>query len=865
MGEGTTGKGGRAKPRIRSKAKAAPAARTRKLAAKKATAPAKKTAAPLKKTKAPVARKNASGSKVAKPAPANKNRRRSSASGNRRGARRRASGIAFTSLQILRPLLLRLLLVAVVGLCGYGAWLDIQVRSQFEGKRWAVPAVLYARPMEVYPEQVLSPEDFRSELEASGFSKSSQLARPGTFRVGTYSISVRTRAFQFWDGREPARKVRVNFDKRRVTGLSSHSGPVPLLRVEPAIIARIYPAHREDRVLVRLPEVPELLVKALIATEDRAFWSHWGVSLKSVARAVWANLRAGRTVQGGSTLTQQLAKNFFLTSERTLTRKLREAAIALILEARYPKTEILQAYLNEVYLGQHGRRAVHGFGLAARFYFGRPLTELRTEELALLVALVRGASYYDPRRQPERAKARRDLVLEQLANQGILNPSEAARAQRRGLGVTAKPGPSNTAHPAFVDLVRRQLSRDYRKEDLMSEGLRIFTTLAPRSQAAAESALQSGLYRLSKKSKAKNRTGLQGAVVITAADSAEVLAVVGGRDPQASGFNRALDAIRPIGSLVKPAIYLAALERHGQYSLATPLDDSPVSVPGPSGTWRPRNYDGRSHGRVPLHTALSRSYNLATVRLGMALGLPEVRDSLKRLGVRRTIPKVPAVLLGALELAPLDVAQMYQTLASGGFHMPLRTIREVTGPNGRPLAKYPLSGRQVVSAESAYLLRAGLEQVVNNGTARHAKARLPAALRAGGKTGTTDDLRDSWFAGFAGDRVAVVWIGRDDNRPAGLTGSSGALRVWTDLMRRIAPRPKVQAVPEGVIWAWTDGGTGESSEARCPGALELPFSKGTAPLGQGCSGRQAHRYVPRDSRPAAAAARTPALREEERG
>ena len=730
---------------------------------------------------------------------------------------------------------LRVGLLALVAGVFYGAWLDVQVRTLFEGRRWAVPAVLFARALDVYPGVNLTPAEFQRELEASGFTVSKRLERPGTFFRTANEVTLRSRPFQFWDGTEPARKLRVGFNQAGVSAIRDANGTVPLFRVEPAEIGRIYPLHHEDRVLIRLDEAPDTLLSALLVTEDRRFWSHFGVSPRSLLRAAWANLRAGRTVQGGSTLTQQLAKNFFLTPERTLVRKLREAAIALILEARYGKAEILETYLNEVFLGQHGQRAIHGFGLAARFYFGRPLTELRVEEHAMLVALIRGASHYDPRRHPERATARRNLILDLMAEHQKLSVEAAAAAKQRPLGVTAKPGSSGAAHPAFLDLVRRQLRRDYRDDDLRAEGLRIFTTLSPQDQRHAEAALRESLERLDK-SKVKDK--LQGAVVVTSVDSAEVLALVGGRNPREPGFNRALDAVRPIGSLVKPAVYLAALDGAGGYHLGTPLFDEPVSLGAPDDPWEPQNYDGQTHGVVPLIGALVHSYNLATVHLGMDIGLPRVTQTLVKLGVKRRIPPYPSTLLGSLELSPIEVAQMYQTMAGGGFRIPLRAIREVTDARGVALSRYPLTGQQAVSAESAFMIRAAMEQVVQRGTGRYASSRLPAALRAAGKTGTTDDLRDSWFAGFAGDRLAAVWVGRDDNRPAGLTGSSGALRVWTDLMAALRPHPDDPPRPPGLVLAWVDPEHGLQVDQSCAGAIELPFRLEKMPAAANCLGME---------------------------
>jgi penicillin-binding protein 1B len=721
---------------------------------------------------------------------------------------------------------------------GYVAWLDLHVRAQFEGRRWSVPARIYARPMELYPGMRLSGDDLERELRAAGYQPSAAARRAATYNRRGDSFRVHTRRFQFWDGEQAARQVRIQFNGRRVAGLRENGAKQALMRLDPAIIGRIYPNHHEDRVLLRLEEVPAGLVAALLSVEDREFEHHHGVSPRAIARAVFANLRAGALVQGGSTLTQQLAKGYFLSAERTWWRKLNDAVIALLLEAHYDKGEILEAYVNEVYLGQDGRRSIHGFGLAAQFYFGRDLDALQLPELALLVAVVRGPSYYNPRRHPRRATKRRNLVLEQMRELGIISATRAKRVKSLPLGVTPA-SRASSRYPAFVDLVRRQLRRDYRDEDLRGEGLRIFTTLDLRTQRIAESALATRIARL-ERDKGGGRSVLQGAIIVTAPQSGEALAVVGGRNRGGAGFNRALDAVRPVGSLIKPAIYLAALEQPGRYTLASRILDEPISIRTATGTpWQPKNYDDRVHGRISLYEALVKSYNLATVRLGMEVGLDQVTNSLQRLGVERPLDPFPSLLLGAAELSPVEVTQMYQTLAGGGFRVPLRAIREVTSARGEPLSRYPLSVQQAFQPGPVFLVVEAMRGVMNEGTGRSARARMGANLVMAGKTGTTDDLRDSWFAGFTEDFLAVVWLGHDDNTPAGLSGAKGALQVWIDMMKSLGPRSLRAQTPSGVEWAWTDLQRGLITENGCPGAVRFPYIRGSEPRRVHCGGLRA--------------------------
>ncbi len=728
-----------------------------------------------------------------------------------------------------RGLLWRVALMAMVLIAGYLVYLDLTIRHQFEGKRWALPAQVYARPLEIFVGQPLRPAQFERELQLLDYRTLDARRRPGSYARHGASYDVVTRSFDFWDGKETLRALRIGFEQGRVATLQSlDDGPAPqLLRLDPALIGRIYPAHHEDRVLVQAGQLPLLLRTGLMAVEDQNFQSHFGIDLRAILRAFVTNVRVGEVVQGGSTLTQQLVKNFFLSNERTLGRKVNEALMALLLELHYDKDEILQAYSNEIYLGQDGRRAIHGFGLASEFYFEEPLQELSVPHLALLIGVVKGPSYYDPRRHPERALARRNVVVDVMLREGLITSAQAEAARRAPLGVTPKPRSGVSVHPAFLDLVRRQLRRDYREEDLTSEGLRIFTTLDPLVQRAAEEALN---RRLTELERAGDVAELEGAVIVSSVLGAEVQAVVGGREAHFAGYNRALDAERQIGSLIKPAVYLTALQHPDRYTLLTQIDDSAISVQDRHrGPWQPANYDKQFHGRVPLMSALAHSYNAATVRLGMELGVDQVLDTVRDLGIERAIAPYPSMLLGAMSLTPLEVTSMYHTLAGGGFYTPLSAIREVVGPAGEPLRRYALNVQQAVAPQAAYLTTAALQEVVRAGTGESLQRRLSPALRIAGKTGTTDDLRDSWFAGYSGDRVAVVWVGRDDNQVAGLTGAAGAMQVWADVFVGLDSLPLDPLPPPGVERVWVQPASGLRAGPRCEGALELPFMEGSAP------------------------------------
>ena len=727
--------------------------------------------------------------------------------------------------RFLRFAVLAALLVAA----GFTAYLDFRVRSEFEGRRFALPARIYARPLELHAGLRIKQEDIAEELRENGYREVPRDNESGWFTRTSDGLEIAVRPFVFWDGQQPAKRLRVAFADNVVSSVRDEQGhDLPLVRLEPLPIGGIYPAGNEDRVLVRLAQVPKPLIDALIATEDRNFYTHHGFDPRGMARAAFSVVR-GSGLQGGSTLTQQLVKNFFLTPERTLTRKLTELVMAVLLEIHYDKSEILETYLNEIYLGQDRDRAIHGVGLAALYYFGKPVEQLTLADGALLVALVKGPAVYDPYRHPQRALERRNLVLRETRDRGYATMEQYALARASTLGLNPKASTGTSQHPAFLELVHRQLRREYDEADLRSEGLRIFTTLDPHVQAAAERAIQRKLAQFDK-DKRFGAPGLEGAVVVADPQSGEVQALVGGRDVHYRGFNRALDAARPVGSLLKPAIYLTALSDPSRYTLVTPIDDGPfVWKSRGAPDWQPSNYDRKFHGMVPLRTAFANSYNAATARLGTELGIDRVLDTVRRLGVGRELRPLASTLLGAAEISPFEVAQMYQTIASGGFHAPLRAIREVTTQDGKPLKRYPLAVVQAFPPEPMYLLTAAMQGVVREGTAQSLKNWVSPEIGVAGKTGTTDEQRDAWFAGFTGDRLAVVWVGYDDNRAARLLGASAALPVWGEMMASLDPEPLALPKPDGIEQVLIDPGSGLRADLGCSGALELPFAQGSAP------------------------------------
>ncbi|GAB3281852.1 penicillin-binding protein 1B [Parahaliea aestuarii] len=721
-----------------------------------------------------------------------------------------------------RPLLkIFLTLLLVFGLVM--VYLDARITSTFNDKMWEVPAKVYARPLELFVGARVATDDLAYELEVLGYRKVARPNNPGQVSRAGNRFEIYTRGFDFPGERESPQRVQVDVSGGRVVSLRGGGANVDLMRLDPVQIGGIYPSHGEDRILVRLEDVPDSLRLGLLAVEDQNFYDHWGFSITGILRAAFSNLRSGAVVAGGSTITQQLVKNYYLTPERTYIRKLTELLMAVLLDFHYDKDQILESYINEVYLGQEGPRAIHGLALAARHYFDTPLEQLGLHQQALLVGMIKGPSLYNPLRNPERARERRNLVLDVMAEQQVISLEQATVARAMPLSLNNNQRIRDT-FPAYLDLVRRQLRQEYREEDLTTLGLSIFTAFDPILQRQVERSTGEVLKQLNKGDE------LESATVVTRFDTGEVAAVVGGREVRYAGFNRALDAKRPAGSLLKPAVYLTALEQPQRYTLATPLSDTELQVAGPNNSvWEPRNFDRQEHGDVLLHRALSNSYNLATARLGMELGLEHVVDMLRRLGIEGEIPEVPALTLGAGAYTPMDMAAMYQSIAAGGFRMPLRSIRDIVDANGEALRRYPLEYDRTVSLQAVHLLHYALREVVREGTGRGVYRYLPEDFAVAGKTGTTNDGRDSWFAGFSGDLLAVTWIGRDDNGGTGLTGSSGALKVWAHFMARASQRSLAYRMPDGMAPHWIDDSNGLLTGEGCPDARMMPFIENSEP------------------------------------
>lgn len=714
-------------------------------------------------------------------------------------------------------------------------WLDYDVRQRFESHEWVLPARVFSRPESLYAGRQLEAARLQELLALMRYRYDAKASTPGSYAVGNNRFVIHTRGFDDTDGGERPQKLAVELADKMIARVTDGKGnALPIARLEPLQIGSIHPGSQEDRVFIKLEDIPPQLITFLLDTEDRSFYEHHGISFKGLARALYVDITSRSLAQGGSTLTQQLVKNLWLNNRRSIWRKLVEIPMAVLLELHYSKDELLEAYLNEAYLGQDGNRAIQGMGLGAQFYFGRPLDELSSPELAMLVGLLKGPSLYDPRRNPDLAKKRRDQVLRNAVEQGNLTEDEYRHHVRQDVAVVPKERSALYAFPAFVDLVKRQLDRDYSSRELLRSGLKIQSTLDVLDQLAAEKALSGFL--------AKRDAALNGAVVVVSPNQGDVLALVGDRQPRRAGYNRALDAKRPIGSLAKPFVVMAALEQ-GSHTLASLVPDEPLTVDlGGGKTWSPDNFDHKSLGDMSLLDALTGSRNQAIAQVGIQLGVPTVVSTMQRMGVAANIPRYPSVLLGGFELTPLQVAMLYQPLASGGFQTALRSITDVLDQHGEPLARYPASSNQVITAETAYLTTWAMQKVISEGTGRYASSILPD-LALAGKTGTSNDLRDSWFAGFSGSALAVVWLGKDDNTTTGLTGSSGALRVWTDVMAGTAQQPLVMSAPPGVEDVWLSADGQQVSSSACEGSRLYPLLRDTVPQTADACGKAALRSL----------------------
>ncbi len=728
------------------------------------------------------------------------------------------------SLKLITYLSLIIFLVISIA---YVSILDSKVVNKLDGVLWTVPAKVYARPLELAEGGKINVDVLKKELEILSYELTKGIPdTPGEFSQSQRSVNIFIRGF----GSQEPGLYRLKIENDKIDSIKRKDGiSIDLIQLEPLSIGGMFPSHLQDRILLNFSQVPKDLEEMILVVEDRNFYSHKGISLRSIMRAFIKNTRALGIEEGGSTITQQLAKSLFFSPEQTIRRKIKEAIAALLIEMHYSKQEILLAYINDVFIAQSGRRAIHGFGLASQFFFGTDLKNLSLDQKALLVGMLKGPSLYSPINNPDRAKTRRDLVLSLIKNDSLITEEEYLDLKGKSLKVIPPSFKSLSKYPAFNDIVILDLRKNFDDSDLRTKGLKIITNLDPVVQDYLEESIKDTKLKL-KRRYGSQLNGLEGAGIVIDSFSGEVVAAIGSTKPNNYGFNRAINAVRPIGSLVKPFIYLSALQHYSKYNLSTLLDDSKLSVSLPGGKlWEPNNFDKKFHGNVPLHVALSESYNVATTRLGMDLGYSVVQETFTKLGIKKKIPKYPSIFVGSFEMTPLEAIQAYQTIASEGFYSPLNSIRTVESSEDVLSLSYPYKVEQRFRPEPIYLLKFVLKQTFISGTARGFSSRVIEKWKTGGKTGTSDDQRDSWFVGYAGNYLMLVWLGFDDNRKSPLTGRTGALQVWKNFMSRLDPIAYEVRKPSRIRYEWVDAKDGLLSGESCKGSILIPFVEGTEP------------------------------------
>lgn len=742
--------------------------------------------------------------------------------------------------------------LSLVGAVSAGVWwavlalteLDQALSEKLAGRRWEIPSRIFSDSVVVYSGEERSPERLIERLERLNYrSTLGEVRYQGEYHHDPKArvLDVFLRDFVYPDRLATGVPARIRLDGTEIQSIErlDTGEAMDSLEIEPEALAGIYEKVWEARRIVRLSELPAVMVRAVLAAEDRRFFEHPGVDVRGVLRALATNLRSRRVVQGGSTLTQQLVKNFFLTEARTLRRKLTEAAMALLMERRFTKLQILEMYLNEIYLGQRGAKGIYGVWEGAQFYFGKEPKDLTLAETATLAGLIKAPARLSPTRNPEKARERREEVLTALLDNGEITAEEYAQAVQEPLPVRL-PTVATTDAPYFVDFVRGELEGQYPEDTLTSEGFNIFTTLDPVLQREAEKAVREGLARLERRSPALQRgrsegERLEACLVAIQPQTGEIKAMVGGRSYQESQFNRVIQARRQPGSIFKPLVALAAFETEEKtserrYLLTRRLEDAPFTWSYEGREWSPANYKNEYHGEVTLRQAVELSLNSATARLAEEVGIDRIRDVAVRLGFPGDLPAVPSLVLGSVEVSPLEVGRAFAAVANLGFRTELLSIRAVIDSERKALVRSTMRAEQALSPRVAYLVTSLMEGVMDRGTGR--AARLAGfTAPAAGKTGTTNEGRDAWFVGFTPDLLAVVWVGFDRERPLGLSGGQAALPIWIDFMKAAtADRPATSfLVPPGITAVRIDPWTGQRATPACPETLEEVFFEGEEP------------------------------------
>jgi penicillin-binding protein 1B len=734
-----------------------------------------------------------------------------------------------------KPLIYALLIfvLAGLGLSIYGWYLSNQVEKRFSARRWQIPSTVYSDTTLLYPGQRFNPAIFTRKLVNLGYRSVNHLpAKKGEIQITPPEINIFLNDLKTpWRTREGFPVRVISSDSKIETILRiDNDAKIPILELEPEEMMQFFGPERERRHLISIEQVPEHLILAVLAAEDHRFFQHSGIDFRGILRALITNLRHGAIRQGGSTLTQQLAKNYFLTPARTLTRKFKEVLLAVIIELKYDKKEILEIYLNEIYLGQKGSVAINGFGEASFFYFGKPVKELTLSEAAVMAGLIKAPNHYSPYRDEARCRSRRDVVLQSMQRNEWLSETELQvelKQPIKAVGFTV----SDTKAPYFIDYLTEQLKALYRPEDLSSLGLSIYTTLDTQVQIAAQRALAKGLERLESSNPDLQREApeqkLQGALVVMQPKTGHILAMVGGRNYSTSQFNRITQARRQPGSAFKPFVYLSGLAK---FRPTTLLSNDPKSYTVDGKLWEPKNFEPVTEYTVSVKNALKKSYNLATVDLAMKIGLDQIVDMTAKFHFSTPLKPYPSLALGAFEVIPLELARAYCVFAAEGVQSFPLSLKGVVDEHDNILEQTHLNIERLIPPAEAFIMTSMLQSVVNEGTARSLKWR-GVSWPVAGKTGTTNDFRDAWFVGYTPDILALAWVGFDNGDTITATGAAAALPIWADLMNAI-PQYRSETVfkaPPGVEKIWVCSVTGQIAVDNCPEPIEEYFLAGQTP------------------------------------
>ncbi len=714
------------------------------------------------------------------------------------------------------PLLAVILLPLL--LAGYFFYLKIEVKQRFESRRWSIPSRVFSAAVPIYPGQSLSIPQMKRILQERRYKEAvKETLQAGEYKLGRDSITAYLREFRFPGHVLSAQRVEFSFQKNSLVKIKSGQEELGFLELEPLEIARLFGSERKSRLLINIKQVPAHLLDGVLAIEDHRFHEHRGVDWWGTLRALYTDIVAGRVVQGGSTITQQLVKNYFLEPERTLKRKLQEASMAVVLEALYDKDAILEMYMNEIYMGQRGSVAIHGMGEAAIHYFGRNVEDLTLAECATLAGMIRAPNSYSPVANPEASMERRNVVLKRMLDLGMISALEYEKTRGEPRIVTATKNPRDIA-PYYVDYVRRQLRELYDEKVLGSEGLNIHTVLHPEMAVAADIALREELSLMEKELSDSAGSSslpalLQGVIIAVQPKTGDVLALVGGRDDAVGNLNRALSAYRQPGSAIMPFIYLTAL---GRFTPASWLNDEPVTYTVNGTKWSATNHDDRYRGPVRFRDALEQSLNAATVNLAVSVGLEKIVTMIHNLGIESPIEPFPSLALGEFKVTPLELAGAYAALDNDGQKPFLLSVKEVITEMGEIQERRSVEIVPVTTPAKAYLITdilAGAAQSRSHGPLRGIGGDVPYAF----KNGVSPDYRDSWFVGYTTDLLVVVWVGYDDERPVRPSVAQGAARIWARFINAVRPwiHPQEFRPPPGIAHRQICVASGRLAGVRC--------------------------------------------------